>query len=138
MKEDNTKSTKTILLIDGSEIDMFVNQRLIKLVYPDSKILSFERVDWALDFLKLISISDEKKFPDVIILDPYIPNADDGFEFLKEYESLTKNLDSKPHVIVICCSLNPNDEIKSLQCSSVKEYVIKPLSPDKIYNILAN
>lgn len=129
---------QTIMLIDDNEIDLFVNKKIIKSVYPDSKIVSFKKADDALEFLKLISISDEKKFPNIILLDLYMPNAANGFKFLREYHALSKEVSFAPQVIVLTCSINPFDRIESLLFTSVKEFVTKPLSTDKIYHALRN
>lgn len=127
----------TIILIDDNVIDLFICQKMIQSVYPNCNIISFQSGNRALLFLKSIfkNGKQSQNSPDLILLDLYMP-CNDGFNFLIEYELISMNIKHKPSVIIVSCSLDPSDQIKCMEYKSVTEFISKPLSENKIINII--
>jgi response regulator RpfG family c-di-GMP phosphodiesterase len=128
---------RLVMLVDDNPADLFFNERLIKLVHPETTIVSFNKAAEAMEYLNLIAASSEKIFPDYIFLDLNMPRYN-GFDFLKEYQDITGDLKPKSEVILLTCSLNPYDRMQLLMFSSIKEFVQKPLSVNSIRNLFPN
>ena len=67
--------------------------------------------------------------PDVIFLDINMPVMD-GFDFLEKY---AVSINAKPSDVVLLTSSSVKDDIqKAREYSFVKEYILKPLSHEKL------
>jgi response regulator RpfG family c-di-GMP phosphodiesterase len=127
----------TIILIDDNVIDLFICEKIIQSVYPNCNIIAFQNGNKALVFLKSIfkNGKQSRDTPDLILLDLFMP-CNDGFDFLTEYELISINVKHKPLVIIVSCSLDPSVQIKCMEYKSVTEFISKPLSKNKIVNVL--
>ena len=75
--------------------------------------------------------------PSLILLDINMP-AMNGFEFLEAYQSLltTQDIYPSPTVIMFTSSDEENDKEKAMRFPFVKDYLIKPLSPEKVNKLV--
>ena len=71
------KKKLSIMLIDDSEIDLYLHEKFLKIKEIAHHTTTFNNADEALSYL----IDDDKSvFPDVILLDIQMPSFD-GFDF---------------------------------------------------------
>jgi CheY-like chemotaxis protein len=87
----------------------------------------------ALDYITN-SIRDPASFPtpDLMFLDINMPGMN-GFEFLREYKKLENGLPSKPVVIMLTTSSNPDDKNQAIEFDEVKEFQNKPITSEMIH-----
>ena len=127
---------KDIFLIDDDGLVNFLNQEIIKDLYPGKNVRSFESATKALDCLKEILNSSDSILPQLILLDINMPVMD-GWEFLDEFEKLPIDIWHDCKVIMHTSSIDPRDIEKAKKYSSVTDYTTKPLTIQtltKIFN----
>ncbi|HXA01940.1 MAG TPA: response regulator [Cytophagaceae bacterium] len=121
-----------VMLVDDSGIDNFVNKTMIKQNLTDNIVIK-DTVKDALNYLRMES-DKIQNIPDLIFLDINLP-ALSGFDFLKEYENLSESIKNKSKIIVLSSSDKPEDIEQMMSNKYVKDYLIKPMSPEAIENI---
>ncbi len=132
------KTVDSILLIDDDEATNFLNQVIIKECNCFKNIhISFNAQD-ALDFLRSIGKhkrSNDVGLPEIILLDINLPGMD-GWEFLDRYGNL--NLCGLSNTIVALLTIAPkeNNLYKIKEYDFLKDYLEKPLTPEKLYQIV--
>jgi len=127
------KKIKSILLVDDDSINNFINEKLIKRLDIAEEVKVVLNGEEALNLLNGI-IDSGKKCPELILLDINMPVMD-GFEFLEAYKSLDFPDKDSIVIVMLTTSTNPLD-IKKLKDSGVFGYVNKPLTDEKLSNIL--
>ena len=118
------ENNKCVLLVDDSDVDNFINKRLIDLLSQniDVKVANNGRV--ALTYLQEMLVTG--KLPDLIFLDLNMPVLD-GMGFLKEYQKIPELTKSKIKIIVLTSSSNPVD-FETLQALGFHDHLTKPLT----------
>lgn len=122
-----------VLLIDDDAATNFINSFLLKQTDCTACITVKESAMAALDFLK--TSKAENNVPELIFLDINMPCMN-GWEFLEQYRQLDKTLTEGIAVVMLTTSLNPDDEEKAAAIPEVTAFRSKPLSKDKILEIL--
>lgn len=120
---------KEVMLIDDNEPTNFIHKRIVAKVKPKAKIIVHNKAREALNTLKEGDIK-----PELIFLDINMPGMD-GWQFLKEYESLEEKKKNSIIIVMLTTSLNPDDVAKSMQYSSINGFENKPLTPQKLEKI---
>lgn len=128
-----------ILLIDDDDTTNFLNQRLLNRMGVTDNIRTFVNGKQAFDYLYNLSnnhfeytTSDYFK-PELIFLDINMPVMD-GFEMLNLYESLNPEFRKNVVMTVLTTSTHPQDTANAREFAA--EYLTKPLTPEKITNLL--
>jgi response regulator of citrate/malate metabolism len=116
--------TDEICIIDDSSIPRTISQKVCQFALPHIPIRIFENVDSALFYLK--TAAKQKR---TIFLDLYMPDKN-GWDFLSLYEP-----DLNENVYLLTTSEDQNDIEKSKQFTSVIDYLIKPLSIQKVKSL---
>jgi CheY-like chemotaxis protein len=132
-------STKTpkVMLVDDSDTDLFINETMIKYAQLSNDIISFSSSTKALEHLKLVS-KDSASFseiPDIIFLDINMPLLN-GFEFIREYQSLPALVKNKCQIILLSSTFNSNDIQKGADDSHVIGLIAKPLTIESLHEML--
>jgi CheY-like chemotaxis protein len=130
----NEKSV-SILLIDDDEINNFISVKLIKKTLLNTEIKTCLNGKFAIDQLAVINDRDPEELPDYILLDINMPIMN-GWEFLDEYERLKIDPKGKSKIFIISSSVFNNDINKAKSYPLVKDFISKPLSVEKIREML--
>lgn len=126
------KKIDTACIIDDDSIFIFGAKKMMQLTNFSSSCLFYRDGKEALDKLTAINLSDEE-LPDVILLDLNMPVMD-GWQFLDEFVKIPKK--KQIVIYIVTSSVDPEDFDRIKSYDIVRNYIIKPLSPDKFREIL--
>src|SRR5687768_13215571 len=114
MTKKPTPKYTTVMLIDDSEIDNFINQKMIEGCNFAERTYIHTSSKSALEFLKNLERTGQvpkELIPQIIFLDINMPIMD-GFQFIEEFDKLSQDFkDSK--VVMLTTSIIPSDIEKS-------------------------
>jgi len=116
---------RRVMLIDDSEIDNFVSQRIIENANFAEEVQVYRSAIDALDYLKHPQNSD--RLPDLIFLDVNMPLMD-GLDFLKAFDNLASHTRQKCKIIVLSSSYHSMDIHNMSQQGYVQAFITKPLN----------
>jgi CheY-like chemotaxis protein len=120
----------TVMLIDDSEIDNFINHKMIEGCNFSDHVYIHTSSKSALEFLKnieRIETSNGNLLPEIIFLDINMPIMD-GFQFVDEFEKLSTKLTEKSKIVILTTSINPSDFEVSKKYKNVIKFINKPLT----------
>lgn len=117
-----TPRFKVCLLIDDNFIDNFVTRKILETGNFAEKIIVMQSAPEAIAKLQSKEIE-----PDVIFLDIRMPFMD-GFEFLKEFDTLHLDDDKRIRIYMLSSSLDPVDFRLSSENKYITQFVHKPLT----------
>lgn len=127
---------ETLLLIDDDLIYQFLTKKVIEESKIVDKIKIFSNGMEAIEFLNLVQNTPDK-LPEVILLDIAMPIMD-GWEFLEEYVLLKPKFHKKITLYVVSSSINPKDLEKAKSFTSVSDFIVKPITKEKLLHIIKN
>ncbi len=128
---------RAIMLVDDNEIDNIINQKMIESCGKSKVVFSHTSAKSALEYLRSIDRvpSDVSDFlPELIFLDINMPIMD-GFQFLEEFEKLSKKVKDNCKIVLLTSSLNPRDLTEAKKNSHVYKYLNKPLTESNIMEL---
>ncbi len=126
------KKLDCILLIDDDEPTNYLNELILRDVDCAEHIEVAQTGDEALEYLEHAVPDEHAPVPELIFLDINMP-AMDGWEFLDRYDKFDPE---QVVVVMLTTSLNPEDEQRAQSRSNIKCFVHKPLTKDKVEDIL--
>jgi CheY-like chemotaxis protein len=129
-----SKEISCIMLIDDNPDDNFFHEREIKKVLPGGVIITKTSGLAAIQYLK----HDNNEFvhPDLILLDINMPGMN-GWEFLKEYDHLGPEIQSRSIIIMLTTSESADDLAQASGWSFVYDFKTKPLTKEMLGEIIA-
>jgi CheY-like chemotaxis protein len=127
---------KTLGIVDDDKIYTFLVKKTIEQTNLVNTIKVFENGLDAIHFLET-NAANRDTLPELILLDLYMPIMD-GWEFLEEYIMLSPKLDRKITIYIISSSISPYDIAKAKSISLVTDFIIKPISKEKLIEIFKN
>ncbi len=119
------------VLIDDSDIDLFIQKRFLEVYQFSKKLTSYRSAEEALEKL---SSAREQPAPDVIFLDLNMPNVD-GFGFLEGFKALPNEVRDKSKIIVLTSSNSQKDRAQAFTYQNVVHFVTKPLKQSDIEDL---
>jgi CheY-like chemotaxis protein len=125
-----------ILIIDDDEINNFIAAKLIKKVESKSIVNTCLNGLEGIDYLKGL-LDNQEQMPDVIFLDINMP-VKNGWEFLDEYENFKSSIKKEINIYMLSSSVYNDDIKKSETYSDVKRFISKPLTLEKLENLITN
>ncbi|QHT71053.1 response regulator [Rhodocytophaga rosea] len=119
-----------IFVIDDSEIDCLIVNKLLHQKFPHIKLEAFHSADEALETIKNLEAS-HSILPSLILLDINMP-VKNGWEFLDEYQALAPQSLKQIKVIIFTSSIHPADPITARQYKMVVDFIVKPIRKEDI------
>lgn len=123
-------------LVDDDKIFVFLAKKTIELANNATEVKVFVDGQEVLDYLIPIAHHPEL-LPDIIFLDLSMPVMD-GWEFLKEYTLLDATMEKKIPIYLVTSSISPHDIERAKTIRLVADFLIKPLTRDKVAELINN
>jgi two-component system nitrate/nitrite response regulator NarL len=123
-----SKKVHTTLLIDDSDIDLFIQRRFLEVYQFSQELISFKSANEALKWLRNL---DGMSAPEIIFLDLNMPEID-GFEFLKSFEGLPQSILKATKIVVLTSSNSLKDREQAFESPNVIQFITKPLKQSDI------
>ena len=124
-----------IALVDDDKIFQLTSARMIEALDLSRKILQFSNGEEALQYLKSYA-ADSDNLPDFIFLDINMPYVD-GWMFLADYAIIKDSLKKDIQIFMISSSIDQRDILRAQKNSDVRDYIVKPVSPEKFRDLVA-
>jgi CheY-like chemotaxis protein len=122
-----SKMVNKTMLIDDSDIDLFIQRRFLEVYNFSNQLLSFKSAREALNSLK----NNGEAPPDIIFLDLNMPEID-GFSFLKNFENLPEKIVQNSRIVVLTSSNSSKDREQVFENKNVIQFITKPLKQSDI------
>jgi len=119
---------KMTYIVDDDKLTSKLACLLISRANFGEEIVSFLNPQLALDTL-MQNTKDHSNLPDVILLDLNMPVLD-GWQFLDEFILLP--IQKKIAIFIVTSSIDPTDIEMFKKYSVVKDYIMKPLTTEKL------
>lgn len=130
------KTINNMTLIDDDEVFVFLTKKAIERTHLVELIRVFSNGLDAIDFLRENS-NNEDALPEIILLDLSMPIMD-GWQFLDQFSKLAPKIDKKIIIYLCSSSISPNDIQLAKKNSLVTDYVIKPITKEKLIELIKN
>ena len=128
------KQVDIACIIDDDPIFVFGAQRLMKMSNFCKGFLIFHDGEQALNHLAPVLRGTVKSaIPDVILLDINMPILD-GWQFLDAIINI--EVVKKITIFIVTSSIDPRDKEKAKSYASVKNFVVKPITQDKLNDLM--
>ncbi len=118
-------------IIDDDNIFVFVLKKLLEKNENFNQVLDFKNGEDVVSAL----CDDRIPKPDLILLDINMPVID-GWQFLEEIEKLPNK--DQLNIYIMSSSIDANDIEKSKSFSTVKDFISKPISHEKLNALIQN
>ncbi len=116
------------MLIDDSEIDLFIHRRFLELCNFSKELISYRSAETAIEWLK--NLNGETP-PDLILLDLNMPVVD-GFSFLNSFATLPQKVRDRSQIVVLTSSNSVTDREQVFLYKNVIHMITKPMKQSDI------
>jgi CheY-like chemotaxis protein len=123
-----------VCIIDDDAIYQFTITRTIESQKLAKKILVFSDGEQAIQFL-VDNIGNSEHIPDIIFLDINMPIMD-GWQFLEEYIHIKPRVGKPITIYMVSSSVDTVDLERAKTISELSDYIIKPITPDRLKSII--
>jgi len=117
------KEKPLVWIIDDDDISKYLMKRNLKELSV-TKIVDFPDSVQALKLLEA-NMNLGEELPDIIFLDLHMPILN-GFQFMEEFENITKSTSKNIQVAMLTSSINAEDMKRAESYPSISDYFIKP------------
>jgi two-component system nitrate/nitrite response regulator NarL len=124
-----SESVDLVMLIDDSDIDLFVQKRFMEISAFAKSIMVFQSARKALDVL----VTPGQAQPNLIFLDLNMPDVD-GFAFLEQLAMLPVH-QPRPKVVILTSSSSASDKARAATFTNVVCFLSKPLSEKRLVEL---
>jgi CheY-like chemotaxis protein len=128
------KIIDTTCIIDDDPIFVFGTKKIMELSNFCKNFMIFNNGQEALISLAPL-LKSGKDLPDIILLDLNMPIMD-GWQFLDEFIKIPSK--KKVTIYIVSSSIDPVDLSKVNKYDAVSNYIVKPITVDKLQEMLAD
>lgn len=126
-----SKLVDKTMLIDDSEIDLFIHRRFLELCNFSKELIAYRSAESALDWLKNL---DAESPPNVIFLDLNMPVVD-GVSFLQLFSGLPEKVRNHARIVVLTSSSSATDREQVFLYKNVIKMITKPIKQSDIESL---
>lgn len=121
-----------ILLVDDSELDNFINQKIVEASLFSEKIYVNTSAMGALEFMQNLEVAGEGGvYPEVIFVDLNMPIMD-GFQFITALRQLPAFKKHQAKLVILTSSVSPKDRLKAAEMGGGIVFLNKPLTREML------
>ncbi|MEN7549659.1 response regulator [Rapidithrix thailandica] len=124
----------TLAVVDDNEVVHFIIDEIVKKYQLAKRLLPFLDGESAIEFFKT-ACEEQEALPDLLLLDINLPGLD-GWDFLEEFAKIQSNLKKELTIYMLSSSINEQDMEKAAYNPFVSGYVTKPVTAEKLKNLL--
>jgi CheY-like chemotaxis protein len=121
-----------LLVIDDDDINIFIIKKIVEKTGYDINMVSKSNGQQAIDYLNDV-ISANQPIPHLILIDINMPVMN-GWEFVEAYQSL--GIEQRVDLYILSSSVYENDIEKTKSYSTVKGFISKPLSIERLTELI--
>lgn len=121
-----------LLVIDDDDINIFIIKKIVEKTGFDINMVAKSNGQQAIDYLNE-TISEQQTLPNLVLIDINMPVMN-GWEFVEAYQTLgiKQNVD----LYILSSSVYENDIEKTKSYSTVKGFISKPLSIERLSELI--
>lgn len=129
-------SLKRLTLVDDDEVFVFLTSRMLEKYQLVDLIKIFNNGYDAFVFIKE-NLNNKEVLPDIIFLDLSMPIMD-GWQFLEEFAKINLEIGKKITIFICSSSISPDDFSRAKEINEVSDFIIKPMTKEKLIEMLKN
>ncbi len=128
------KKINSACIIDDDDIFIYGTRRIMQEVRFCDDIIVFKNGKEAIDGMQNYLI-EGKNLPEIIFLDINMPIMN-GWDFLEEFTKIPNLNKDNIQLYVVSSSIDPSDLQRAKQFELVNNYILKPILPKQLNEIL--
>jgi CheY-like chemotaxis protein len=121
-----------LLVIDDDDINIFIISKIVEKTGYNVQICAKHNGQLAIDYIKEL-LAANQPLPHLVLIDINMPILN-GWEFIEAFEALDLKVDNDMYML--SSSVYENDIEKAKSYKSVKGFISKPLSIDRLKELL--
>jgi len=121
-----------LLVIDDDDINIFIIKKIVEKTGFDIDMVAKSNGKLAIDYLEEVT-AQNAAFPHLILIDINMPVMN-GWELIEAYEELDFKKDAD--LYILSSSVYENDIEKTKSYKSVKGFISKPLSMERLTELI--
>lgn len=129
------KTLSSVLLVDDDQTTNFLNKSLLTRLQVTENVLVALNGEQAMARVQELCTAPATNCPTLILLDVNMPGMN-GIEFLQAYKQLPPDMQRPTVIVMLTTSLHPRDVARVEQMAVVAGFISKPLTTEKIQDIL--
>ena len=121
-----------LLVIDDDDINIFIIKKIVEKTGFDIDMVAKSNGQQAIDYLSE-TITAQKTLPNLVLIDINMPVMN-GWEFVEAYQTL--GIEQNVDLYILSSSVYENDIEKTKSYSTVKGFISKPLSIERLSELI--
>jgi CheY-like chemotaxis protein len=129
------KKVERVCVVDDDPIYQYLAKEEIEYTEMVNHTLFFDDGEKAINYLtETLDKNELSNLPDIIFLDVNMPVMD-GWEFLEAFVLLKPRIGKKITIYIVSSSIDIRDMDRAKTISEITDYIIKPVSNNKLVSI---
>lgn len=120
------------ILIDDSALDLFINEKMLKVNNLCEGVQKYSDAQQALDEIAATGPDTEIK---IILLDLQMPGMN-GFQFINQFRELPQDVKEKYCVFMLSSTVDVQDIKTAKEEPLIRDMLTKPLNPNALMKLL--